>query len=190
MTYAYAYASAYAASTPAELTSACDANNSGEKIEGSELTVGKTRADARETIIFDDLPLLEKKSLKKSRSVRAEKICAEDRVFAEQWAAITKAEAPWLFAKLKIDDYAKAVARIKRHLQISNDAMRFLMSYIESSDFWRKNAVSPVGVFKRSTNGCLKIDNIVLQMKRDDKRFGIMAAAKNIDWEKPIFNLE
>jgi hypothetical protein len=163
--------------TPSELTDVNDLNEKKLKRGDSDLKKSNAQAGAREAIIYDDPHFLEKKLLpteKKSKTKKKTditKFSEAEIAAAERWAKITESETPWLADKIDYGEYAEAIAKIKRHIKIGDDAMDYLIGFIERDQFWRRNAISPKGVFKKNTAGVYKIDNIVIAMKSTDTRF-------------------
>lgn len=191
MTYAYAYA--YSVSTPSELTSVCESNEKKLTREQSDLKKNNARSvcarEAAAEIIKDDLTFLEEKSPpteKKSRlkkKIDITKFSEAEIAAARRWAKITESETPWLADKIDYGEYADAIAKIKRHIKIGDEAMDYLIGFIERDQFWRRNAISPKSVFKKNTAGVYKIDNIVIAMKSTDTRFKQAAVLAQLQLE-------
>lgn len=97
---------------------------------------------------------------------------ASDLAVGTAWLELALAEMPWrsgapAFAP---DRFAEGVAKLRKATGLNEDGTREVLEFITRDEFWKRNALSPSALLKKSErNGHRKIDNILLQMKAQPK---------------------
>lgn len=87
-----------------------------------------------------------------------------DAQLAGGWADHARAVIPSI--KVNAPAWAKAIRDLRVLDGLSESEIAATLDWIKRDDFWRQNAVSPVGLRKPSRNGLRKIDNIRLAMAK------------------------
>jgi hypothetical protein len=79
------------------------------------------------------------------------------------------------------ENFAFAIAKLRRATNLNDDGVVKVLAFIKGDEFWRKNAVSPNGLLRKSDrNGQRKIDNIIVRMRTPINR----AAESAMQWAK------
>lgn len=90
-----------------------------------------------------------------------------------EWLAFALQEMPWQAGRRGFSDesFAQAVAELRRATDLNPEGVAAVLAFVKADDFWRRNALSPAGLLRRSTkNGNRKIDNILVRMKTPTDR--------------------
>jgi hypothetical protein len=107
-----------------------------------------------------------------------------DAVLADKWVSFAKGLAPHL--RLRVPDCVDTFRKLRELDGFTEDQLEALFVFVRQDDFWRPNALSPIGLRKPSKNGLRKIDNILAAMARagpgDDGTTAADAWA-NGEWE-------
>lgn len=103
----------------------------------------------------------ESKSMPRPKKVEA--VSDHDNDLGQRWAEYTKAEYPFL--KPKPDEYAQAIAKVRRTVGLNDEQLDYLFEFVQTDEFWKQNCQSPVGLLRKSKNGLRKIDNILSRIK-------------------------
>lgn len=81
---------------------------------------------------------------------------------------------------LAIDEktWLRELHRIKDHLKCDSDLLMNIFKFISNDEFWSRNAVSPIGLMRKSTNNLRKVDNIYAKMT-GSKSFKLQVMQEN-----------
>lgn len=96
-----------------------------------------------------------------------------DLAVGREWLAFALHEMPWQAGRRGFSDesFAQAVAELRRATDLNPEGVAAVLAFVKADDFWRRNALSPAGLLKRSAkNGNRKIDNILVRMKTPTDR--------------------
>lgn len=78
---------------------------------------------------------------------------------AERWLQFAFEKTPG--GKFKLESFESAIEDVCTQAHLTIPELEALFDFIQADDFWRPNAISPVGLLKISkSNGLRKIDNI------------------------------
>lgn len=100
----------------------------------------------------------------------APEIVSETKLLAEDWLTFAN-EKLGRQSGFKIENFEKAIEDIKRKEKLNDEAIRRVFEYIQGSEFWSRNAVSPAGLLKRKdANSLSKLQTILLQMNSSKPR--------------------
>lgn len=66
--------------------------------------------------------------------------------------------------------FALEARKVRDHLKYTQEQMVELFTFIKFDEFWRPNCAKPSGLFKKSGNGLLKIDNLLSSRKTPEQR--------------------
>lgn len=99
---------------------------------------------------------------------------------AERWAKLAKAQAPWLTPDL--DNYVAGIHKLQRAINLTDEGVERLLAFVEGDGFWKRQALSPGSLFKKSErNGLRKIDNLLLSFKKTcDPEDRVVDAVQNV----------
>ncbi len=89
-----------------------------------------------------------------------------------EWFCFALKEMPWTAPPKGWNEvsFAQALVKVRQKTNLNDDGIRQLFKFIDGSDFWRRNALSPIGLLTVGKNGIRKIDTILSQMKpKEDK---------------------
>lgn len=103
----------------------------------------------------------------KPRRMRAPQIVASegDLSLALEWLNYAREVMPWQKSFTQ-EKFAADLAKVKNRTDLNDDGIRAVLKFVSTDyDFWRNNAVSPIGLLKVGKNGLRKIDTILSQMK-------------------------
>lgn len=89
-----------------------------------------------------------------------------------QWFEFAQKEMPWKkAANWNAQAFASEIERVCRIMNLNLHGIEEIFKFISKDDFWRKNAVSPFGLLKKSSkNDLRKIDNIITRMRTKQHR--------------------
>lgn len=106
---------------------------------------------------------------------------------AEAWLKFAKTEMPWKeSAEWTVDRFACELESISKRTGLNLLGLSEVLKFIEKDEFWRKNAISPFGLLKKSSkNDLRKIDNIITRMKTRQHRVD-QAMQEFINDDKPF----
>lgn len=93
---------------------------------------------------------------------------ADDLASAQAWLEYAIAEMPWKAGTdaFTVERFADSLAKLRRATDLNASGIAAVLAFVKADDFWRKNAVSPAGLLKKSgKNELRKIDNILARMK-------------------------
>lgn len=102
----------------------------------------------------------------------------EDLAIAEAWLEYALGEMRWKkpHSSWTKETFAKDLAKIRRVTGMTHDGLRELLAFVRKDSFWMDKALSPIGLLKKNATGSTKIDNILLQAtKKERKNDKIMA---------------
>jgi len=119
------------------------------------------------------LPETCSRPVKKTRKKKVWPTTDSDLAIGSEWLEFGLSEMPW-----KKNDkawtserFGQAIAEIKSKTDLNDLGLREILKFIREDDFWVKNAVSPLGLLRKSEkNGNRKIDNILIRMKTPEER--------------------
>ena len=99
--------------------------------------------------------------------VKQPKYLAEDLATAKSWLEYALGEMNWKKpnAGFTPEKFAEGIARLRKTANLDHNHIDGLLDFVKRDEFWRKVSLSPVALLKRSSNGNLKIDNLLLAMK-------------------------
>lgn len=86
-----------------------------------------------------------------------------DLLMADKWADHAKTVIPSI--KVHRVKWAAAMRQLRELEGMTEAEVEALFVFIRKDDFWRPNAVSPLGLRQKSKNGLRKLDNIRLRMR-------------------------
>lgn len=94
---------------------------------------------------------------------------------------------PWKeSAEWTVDRFACELESISKRTGLNLLGLSEVLKFIEKDEFWRKNAISPFGLLKKSSkNDLRKIDNIITRMKTRQHRVD-QAMQEFINDDKPF----
>lgn len=84
-----------------------------------------------------------------------------------KWLNFALQEMPWKAKDKKWDatSFGAELERVARIMNLNVEGIHKILDFISKDEFWRKNAVSPFGLLKKSgTNDLRKIDNVIKRM--------------------------
>lgn len=131
------------------------------------LTKNQTESQTKSPATVTALPLKAR-----PRKVKALKHTPEDLEIAKLWLAYATREMSWTTppSSWTPENFAEDLVRVREAVNLNHHGLRALLKFVENDRFWVKNAWSPAGLLKKSSNDVRKIDNILKQMKPDSLR--------------------
>jgi len=96
-----------------------------------------------------------------------------DLAVGREWLAFALEECPWKFddPSWTPERFGQSIAKVKAAVGLNEEGAAALLAFVRTDDFWRKNALSPAGLLKKSgRNDQRKIDNILIRMRSKTDR--------------------
>ncbi len=90
----------------------------------------------------------------------------QDLALAVRWVDFAKGETKGSsYPSWTPENFAKDLAKLRIKAGLNHEAMAEVLEFVLEDKFWRPNAISPAGLLTKSSNGLLKINNLLSAMK-------------------------
>lgn len=104
------------------------------------------------------------------------KFLEQDLPLAERWLKHSRTAMKWARTPMSWtpEYFAQGIGKLRKALNLNSEGLEAIVVFIERDDFWGRIALSPASLMKRSNNGNLKAENLLLAMEpksnRDNRR--------------------